>query len=575
MANELFHSSAAVPAPAGGPSVAPATLPPPAPASPPSPAAAPRLHSAPVPSAVGTAHPVPGLAASVIDLPRVPLLPEQPAPVGASLPAGLPGGPSGPTPTPAHAAPEDGHLDALASYAVASAWPFAFPEIPLTLDPYAAAPSVLSVREPLPTGAGVQEFRPDLVPAVPAASAGFDPNLARRDFPLLRTTVHGKPLIWLDNAATTQKPQAVIDRLVRFYENENSNIHRAAHTLAARATDAYEGARESARRFIGAASTDEIVFVRGTTEGINLIAKSWGSANVGEGDEILITHLEHHANIVPWQQLCAATGAVLRVAPVDDNGDVIVDEFERLITSRTKLASFTHVSNALGTVTPIEALIGIAHAHGVPVLVDAAQSIAHAPLNVVALDAEFLVFSGHKVYGPTGIGVVYGKRAMLESMPPWEGGGNMISDVTFERTTFHGPPARFEAGTGNIADAVGLGAALDYLTGWGIESVAAYEHGLIEYLAQQLGTLDRVRLLGAPRHRAGAVSFVVDGQATDAVGRALDKDGIAVRSGHHCAQPILRRFGVEASVRPSLALYNTRDDVDQLITALRRITASH
>ena len=505
----------------------------------------------------------------MIDLPRVPFVPEQAPPPQATLPAGVQGLPAGPVPA---SNPTD--FDSLASFAVTPTWPFAFPEIPLTLDANLPTASGFDVREPLPANSGVQAFSPELVPAFPATRGAFDPNIARRDFPLLRTQVHGRDLIWLDNAATTQKPQAVIDRLVKFYENENSNIHRAAHTLAARATDAYEGARESVRRFINAPSTDQIVFVRGTTEGINLIAKSWGAANVGEGDEILVSHLEHHANIVPWQQLCAATGAVLRVAPVDDNGDLLVGEFERLIGPRTKLVSFTHVSNALGTVTPAAELIAIAHAHGVPVVLDAAQSIAHSHVDVQALDPDFLVFSGHKIYGPTGIGVVYGRRELLEAMPPWEGGGNMIADVTFERTQFNGPPARFEAGTGNIADAVGLGAALDYVTGWGVDAVAAYEHGLMDYLVAGLGTVRGLTMLGAPTQRAGAVSFVLAGYETAEVGAALDKEGIAVRSGHHCAQPILRRFGVETSVRPSLALYNTTADVDALVTALDRLTTT-
>ncbi len=523
-------TSAAPPAPA-------VPLTPVAPVAPPAPAVAPRLHSEPPhPSSIGAAHPVPGLAASVVDVPRVPLVPEDP-------------------------------------YGIAPRWPFAMPEVPLHVD--ATHPPIHSfeVSQSLPDHAGAQVFAPELVPHVGATAVGFDPHLARRDFPILKEKVNGKDLVWLDNAATTQKPQAVIDRLTRFYEHENSNIHRAAHTLAARATDAYEGARESVRRFVGAGSTEEIVWVRGTTEGINLIAKTWGAQNVGEGDEILITHLEHHANIVPWQQLAAATGAVLRVAPVDDRGDIILEEFARLIGPRTKIASFTAVSNALGTVTPAAEMIAIAHAHGVPVLLDAAQSVAHAPTDVLALDVDFLVLSGHKVFGPTGIGAVYAKRALWESMPPWEGGGNMIEDVTFERTIYHGPPARFEAGTGNIADAVGLGAALDYLDGWGIEAVAAYEHGLIEYLASALAEVRSVTLVGNPRHRAGAVSFVLDGWATPEVGAALDKEGIAVRSGHHCAQPILRRFGHESTVRPSLALYNTTEDVDALIAALEKIAA--
>jgi len=462
-------------------------------------------------------------------------------------------------------------LDSLAALAVTPQWPFAFPEVPLTLSPHLPSPATVAPRTELPADAGVQSFVS--VPAVGHAHVGFDANIARRDFPLLRTTVHGKPLVWLDNAATTQKPRQVIERLVEFYEHENSNIHRAAHTLAARATDAYEGARESVRRFINAASTEEIVFVRGTTEGINLIAKTWGAANIGEGDEILITHLEHHANIVPWQQLCAATGAVLRVAPVDDNGDVIVEEFERLITDRTKIAAFTQVSNALGTVTPAQVLVCIARAHGVTVLLDAAQSIAHSRVDVQALDPDFLVFSGHKIYGPTGIGAVYGKRSVLESMPPWEGGGNMIADVTFDRTLFHGPPTRFEAGTGNIADAVGLGAALDYVAARGIDAIAAYEHSLMDYLVARLGEVRGLRLIGSPTQRAGAVSFVLDGYDPPEVGKALDEDGIAVRSGHHCAQPILRRFGVEATVRPSLALYNTPEDVDALVASLHRLSA--
>jgi cysteine desulfurase/selenocysteine lyase len=415
------------------------------------------------------------------------------------------------------------------------------------------------------------EFRPDLVPHLDQSTGRFDPNVARADFPILQERVHGKRLIWLDNAATTQKPNAVIDRLSYFYEHENSNIHRAAHTLAGRATDAYEAAREKSRRFINAGSTDEIIFVRGTTEGINLIAKSWGVKNVGEGDEILITWLEHHANIVPWQQLCADTGAVLRVAPVDDTGQVILSEYERLISPRTKLVSFTQVSNALGTVTPAAEMIEIAHRNGVPVLLDGAQSVSHMRSDVQALDADFFVFSGHKVFGPTGIGVVYGKKALLDDMPPWQGGGNMIADVTFERTVYHAPPTRFEAGTGNIADAVGLGAALDYLTEAGIDAVAAHEHSLLEHATKGLCTIPGLCIIGTAREKAGVISFVLDGLRTEDVGAALDREGIAVRSGHHCAQPILRRFGVEATVRPSFALYNTHEDVDALVEAVRRI----
>jgi cysteine desulfurase/selenocysteine lyase len=435
------------------------------------------------------------------------------------------------------------------------------------VDETAAVPGASAVK-PTPTS---ESFRPDLVAFSSPAARPFDPYLIRRDFPILSERVHGRRLVWLDNAATTQKPQAVIDRLSRFYEHENSNIHRAAHALAARATDAYEGAREKVRRFLHAASVDEIIFVRGTTEGINLVASTWGTKNIGAGDEILVTHLEHHANIVPWQMLCARTGAVLKVAPVDDTGQVILSEYQRLIGPRTKLVAFTQVSNALGTVTPSKAMIDIAHRAGAVVMLDAAQSVSHLRADVQALDCDFLVFSGHKVFGPTGIGVVYGKAAILADLPPYQGGGNMIADVTFERTVYQPPPARFEAGTGNIADAVGLGAALDYLTEVGIDNVAAYEHQLLEYATEGLCTVPGLRLIGTAQEKTSVLSFVLDGYRTEDVGAALDREGIAVRSGHHCAQPILRRFGVEATVRPSLAMYNTTEDVDALVAALHRL----
>ncbi len=399
----------------------------------------------------------------------------------------------------------------------------------------------------------------------------FDPYLVKRDFPILEERVHGKRLVWLDNAATTQKPQAVIDRLSKFYMHENSNVHRAAHTLAARATDAYEAARESTRKFVNASSMAEIVFVRGTTEAINLIAQSWGRRNVTAGDEILVTWLEHHANIVPWQQLCAATGAKLRIAPVDDRGDVILEEYEKLLSSRTKLVSFTQVSNALGTVTPAREMVELAHRHGAHVLVDGAQAVSHKRVDVQALDCDFYVFSGHKVFGPTGIGAVYGKREVLDAMPPWQGGGNMIEDVTFERTTYLPPPFRFEAGTGNIADAAGLGAALDYVMRIGLDTIERYEHELLVYAMDRLRTVPGLHMVGDPRERAGVLSFVLDGQRTQDVGAMLDKEGIAVRTGHHCAQPILRRFGLEASIRASLAFYNICEDIDELIAALMRL----
>ncbi len=408
-------------------------------------------------------------------------------------------------------------------------------------------------------------------PAKLASAPGmFDVYSVRRDFPILQTRVHGKPLVWLDNGATSQKPQAVIDRLAHFYTHENSNVHRAAHTLAGRSTDAYEAAREKVRRFVNAGSTREIVWVRGANEGINLVAQTWGKRNLGSGDEILVTHLEHHANIVPWQMLCTQTGAKLCVAPVDNNGDILLQEFERLISPRTKLAAITAVSNALGTVTPLAQMIEIAHRHGVKVLVDGAQSVMHKRTDVKALDADWFVFSGHKVFAPTGIGAVYGKQELLDAAPPWQGGGNMIADVTFERTIYQPAPGRFEAGTGNIADAVGLGAAVDYLDSIGLENIQRHEHELMEYLLAGLRSLP-IRIIGEPKERAGVVSFVSTKLRPEEIGQALDREGIAVRAGHHCAQPILRRFGVEASVRPSLALYNTCEDIDALINALRRI----
>ncbi|KVD89774.1 cysteine desulfurase [Burkholderia stagnalis] len=432
--------------------------------------------------------------------------------------------------------------------------------------------------QPAPQGAAPRYFVDDARAAEPHTLAGgahppFDVNAIRRDFPILQERVNGKQLIWFDNAATTHKPQAVIDRLAYFYAHENSNIHRAAHALAGRATDAYEHARDTVRRFIGAASPDEIVFVRGTTEAINLIAKTWGVQNVGEGDEIVVSHLEHHANIVPWQQLAAQKGAKLRVIPVDDSGQVLLDEYRKLLNDRTKIVSVTQVSNALGTVVPVKEIVELAHRAGAKALVDGAQSISHLRVDVQALDADFFVFSGHKIYGPTGIGVVYGKRAILDDMPPWQGGGNMIADVTFERTVFQPPPNRFEAGTGNIADAVGLGAALDYVSRVGIENIARYEHDLLAYATSVLAPVPGVRLVGTARDKASVLSFVLKGYETEEVGQALNEEGIAVRSGHHCAQPILRRFGLEATVRPSLAFYNTCDEVDALVRVVRRLAA--
>ncbi|MBI3230921.1 MAG: cysteine desulfurase [Burkholderiales bacterium] len=415
-------------------------------------------------------------------------------------------------------------------------------------------------------------------PSWPGSHAGvgtarppFDVNVVRRDFPILQERVNGRQLVWLDNAATTQKPQSVIDRLSYFYQHENSNIHRAAHTLAARATDAYESARDKVRGFLNAASSNEIVFVRGTTEAINLVAQSWGRQNIVKDDEIVISWLEHHANIVPWQQLCAEKGAKLRVIPVDDDGQILLDEYAKLLTPKTKLVSFTQVSNALGTITPAKQMVEMAHSVGAKVLVDGAQSVSHLRADVQYLDCDWFVFSGHKIFGPTGIGVLYGKEALLNETQPWQGGGNMIKDVTFEHTQYHAAPGRFEAGTGNIADAVGLGAALDYVNQLGIENIAMYEHQLLQYATHQLRSIPGLRLIGTAEHKASVLSFVLKDHKTEHVGAALAREGIAVRSGHHCAQPILRRFGLEATVRPSLAFYNNCADVDKLIAAVRRI----
>ena len=428
---------------------------------------------------------------------------------------------------------------------------------------FASAPSV--EQSPFQREQNVQ------IPTTAQNHQPIDILQIRRDFPILQERVNGKPLIWLDNAATTHKPQVVIDRISYFYQHENSNIHRAAHELAARASDAYEHARDVVARFIGAPSAQNIVFVRGTTEGINLIAKSWGKQNIGVGDEIIVSNLEHHANIVPWFQLTKETGAKLRVIPVDDTGQIRVDEFVKLLSPKTKLVAITQVSNALGTVTPTQEIIALAHAAGVRVLIDGAQSVSHMPTNVTALDADFFVFSGHKVFGPTGIGAVYAKAELLDSMPVWEGGGNMIQDVTFENVIYQPAPNKFEAGTGNIADAVGLGAALEYVESIGIHNIARYEHDLLEYGQHALQSVSGLRLIGTALNKASVMSFTLAGYETEEVGKVLNQYGIAVRTGHHCAQPILRRFGVERTVRPSLAFYNTTEEIDLLVSVLHQL----
>jgi cysteine desulfurase/selenocysteine lyase len=426
-----------------------------------------------------------------------------------------------------------------------------------------------SAPGPVPVS-GPADARPEFA-GLNLAPQAFDVETIRRDFPILRERVNGRPLVWLDNAATTQKPQSVIDRLSYFYAHENSNVHRAAHELAARATDAYESAREKVRRFLNAPAPREIVFVRGATEGINLVAQSWGRQNIGKDDEIVISWLEHHANIVPWQMLCSEKEARLRVAPVDDSGQIILEEYEKLLGPRTRLVAVTQVSNALGTVTPVREMIEAAHRYGAKVLVDGAQAVSHMRVDVQSLDCDFYVLSGHKLFAPTGIGVVYGKSAILDATRPWQGGGNMIQDVTFEKTIYNVPPARFEAGTGSLGDAVGLGAAIDYLDRAGMENIARREIELLHYGTAALETVPGLRIIGTAREKVGVLSFVLEGVRTEEIGDYLNREGIAVRAGHHCAQPIHRRFGIESTVRASLALYNTCGDIDALVAALQRL----
>lgn len=403
-----------------------------------------------------------------------------------------------------------------------------------------------------------------------APAAPLDVARLREDFPILRQTVHGKPLVYLDNAATSQKPQAVIDSEAHYYAALNANIHRGVHSLSQQATEAYEGARDKVQHFIHAARREEIVFTRGTTEAINLVAGSFGQ-RLGPGDEILITEMEHHSNIVPWQLLCERRGARLVVAPIDDAGEVMVDEFESRLTERTWLVAVTQLSNALGTITPLPRLIELAHARGVPVLVDGAQAVPHLAVDVQALDCDFYAFSGHKLYGPTGVGVLYGKRALLDAMPPWQGGGDMIRQVSFAKTTWNDLPYKFEAGTPNIAGVVGLGAAIDYVNGIGLAAIAAHEHELLAYATAQARDFPGLRLIGTARNKASILSFILDGVHPHDVGTILDAQGVAVRTGHHCAMPVMEHFRVPATVRASFALYNTRAEVDALFAALGKV----
>ena len=400
-------------------------------------------------------------------------------------------------------------------------------------------------------------------------SATLDVERIRRDFPILDQTIHGKRLVYLDNAATSQKPRAVIDAMVRYYERYNANIHRGVHTLSVRATEAHDEARETVRRFIQASDAGEIIFVRGATEAINLVAQTFGRANVGPGDEVLITAMEHHSNIVPWQILCEEKGAHLRVVPINDAGELELDAFEKLLSPRTRMAAVAHVSNALGTVNPLRKMIQLAHAHDIPVLVDGAQAVPHMPVDVQALGCDFYAFSGHKVYGPTGIGVLYGKEELLAEMPPYQGGGDMISSVTFAKTTYNVVPYKFEAGTPDIAGAIGLGAALTYIGGLGIDRVAAHEHDLLAYATDVVGALPGVRLIGTAGERAGVLSFILEGVHPHDLGTVLDREGIAIRTGHHCAQPVMDRFRIDATARASFAVYNTREEIDALVEGIR------
>ena len=401
----------------------------------------------------------------------------------------------------------------------------------------------------------------------------FDVKRLREDFPILKQKVHGKPLIYLDNAATSQKPAQVIEAILRFYTHDCSNVHRGVHLLSERATEAYEGTRTKIQRFLNASDSREIVFVRGTTEGINLVAQTYGRQNFKVGDEVVITGLEHHSNIVPWQIICAEKGAFLHVVPINDRGELMLEEFEKLLNVRTRLVAVAHVSNALGTINPVRQIVEMAHARGVPVLVDGAQAVPHMKVDVQELGCDFYAFSGHKVFGPTGIGALYGKAELLEAMPPFQGGGDMISSVTFEKTIYNVIPYKFEAGTPNIADVYGLGAALDYVNQVGLANISSYEHALLSYATEAIQQIPGVRIIGTAREKAGVISFVLEGVHAHDVGTVLDREGIAVRTGHHCAQPVMDRFGVPATVRASLAFYNTKQEINALAAGIQRVKA--
>ncbi|HEX4484953.1 MAG TPA: cysteine desulfurase [Terriglobales bacterium] len=399
----------------------------------------------------------------------------------------------------------------------------------------------------------------------------FDIDKVRADFPILQAEVHGHPLVYLDNAATSQKPKSVIDALVHYYEHDNANIHRGVHFLSEKATEEFEMARKAVQRFLHAARPSEIIFVRGATEAINLVAQTYGRVHVNAGDEVIITAMEHHSNIVPWQMLCDEKGATLRVAPINDRGELKLDELEKMLGPKTKMLALGHVSNALGTVNPIAKIIKLAHAKNIPVLVDGAQATPRMPVNVQELDCDFYVFSGHKAYGPTGFGVLYGKQALLEAMPPYQGGGDMISSVSFEKTIYNKVPHKFEAGTPDMSGAVGLRAAIEYLEGLGMENIAAYEHDLLTYATEVVSKIPGVRIIGTAKEKAGVLSFIIEGVHPHDIGTILDQEGIAIRAGHHCAQPVMECFGVDATARASFGLYNTKEEIDVLAKGIKKV----
>ncbi|MEE2949470.1 MAG: cysteine desulfurase [Chloroflexota bacterium] len=399
----------------------------------------------------------------------------------------------------------------------------------------------------------------------------FDVNSVRDDFPILKQQVNGNRLVYLDNGATSQKPQSVIDAIVEYYATTNSNVHRGVHTMSQQATDGYEGARSKVRKFLNASKDKEIIFTRNTTEGVNLVAHSYGRKNIGPGDDIIVSNMEHHSNIVPWQMLCEENGANLKVVPIDDSGELVMDEYQKLLSPRTKLVSITHVSNALGTILPAKQIVQMAHSYGAPVLLDGAQAVPHMPVDVQDLDCDFYVFSGHKLFGPTGIGILYGKENYLESMPPFLGGGDMIKSVTFEKTLYNDLPYKFEGGTPDISGAIGLGAAIDYVNSLGFDQITAHEDALLQYGTEALESIAGVHIVGTAARKAGILSFVMDMAHPHDIGTILDEQGIAIRTGHHCAQPVMQRFQIPATARASLAFYNTKEDIDALVKGIDRV----